>query len=297
MSTTQPSGSGRAESMVFDPDDVAAKRAKLATSVDRPSAARIYDYFLGGEHNFAIDQQFAQGLQAKIPRIGDYARECRLFMGRAVRRAAEAGHTQFVDIGSGLPVAGSVHEICDEVRPQCDTHVVYIDNEPIAFAHAELLLDDLADSSRHRAVYADMLDPVNLWQQVGETGVIDMNKPIVLLMSAVLHFVKDDMHPDEALEAHRRRLPAGSWLVLSQMSNENPASTEEATALRQLEGFYENTTNPGQLRTREEFSRFFGDLEMLDPGLVWAPEWYPDGRSLFQTYSESRIIAGVGRKP
>lgn len=282
--------------MVFDPDDVAAKRAKLATSVDRPSAARIYDYFLGGEHNFAIDQKFAQGLQTKIPRIGDYARECRLFMGRAVRRAAQEGHTQFVDIGSGLPVAGSVHEICDEVRPQHDTHVVYIDNEPIAFAHAELLLDDLADASRHRAVYADMLDPVNLWQQVGDTGVIDMSKPIVLLLSAVLHFVKDSARPSEALEFYRRRLPAGSWLVLSQMSDENPATPAEAEALRQLEEFYEGTTNPGQLRTRAEFAPFFGELEMMSPGLVWAPDWYPDGRSLFSRSSESRIIAGVGRK-
>jgi O-methyltransferase involved in polyketide biosynthesis len=223
--------------MVFDPDDVAAKRAKLANSVDKPSAARIYDYFLGGEHNFAIDQKFAEGLRARIPRIGDYARECRLFMGRAVRRAAEEGHTQFVDIGSGLPVAGSVHEICDEVRPQRDTHVVYIDNEPIAFAHAELLLDDLADSTRHRAVYADMLDPVNLWQQVGESGVIDLTKPVVLLLSAVLHFVKDEANPDDALDFYRRHMPPGSWLVLSQMSDENPASDEEADALRRLEEF------------------------------------------------------------
>ncbi|HVV22843.1 MAG TPA: SAM-dependent methyltransferase [Pseudonocardiaceae bacterium] len=282
--------------MVFDPEDVAARRAKLANSVDRPSAARIYDYFIGGDHNFAIDQKFAQGLQARIPRIGDYARECRLFMGRAVRQAAEEGHTQFIDIGSGLPTSGSVHEICDQVRPQRDTHVVYIDNEPIAFAHAELLLDDLADANRHRAVYADLLDPVNLWQQVGDTGVIDLRKPVVLLISAVLHFIKDEARPDEALEFYRRNLPPGSWLVLSQMSDENPADAEEAEALRQLEEFYENTTNPGQLRTREEFGRFFGDLELLEPGLVWAPAWHPDGKSLFDQDSQSRIIAGVARK-
>lgn len=294
--TTEQSGANRAKSVVFDPDDAVAKKAKLANSVDKPSAARIYDYFIGGEHNFAIDRQFAAGLQARIPRIGDYARECRLFMGRVVRRAAAAGHTQFIDIGSGLPATGSVHEIADQVRPEQDTHVVYIDNEPIAFAHAELLLDDLADANRHRAVYADMLDPVNLWEQVADTEVIDMDKPVVLLASAVLHFIKDDANPDHALDFYRRHLPSGSWLVLSQMSDEDPRDAAEEEALRQLEEVYENTTNPGQLRTRDEFKRFFGDLELIEPGLVWAPAWHPDGNSLFTQDSLSRIIGGVGRK-
>lgn len=294
--TTDQSGSARAESVVFDPDDAVARKAKLANSVDKPSAARIYDYFIGGEHNFAIDRQFAEGLRLRIPRIGDYARECRLFMGRVVREAAQQGYTQFVDVGSGLPATGSVHEILDEVRPQRDTHVVYIDNEPIAFAHAELLLDDLADANRHRAVYADMLDPMNLWEQVGETGVIDMDQPIVLLISAVLHFIKDEANPEGALDFYRRHLPSGSWLVLSQMSDENPRDEAEAEALRQLEEVYENTTNPGQLRTRTEFSRFFGDMTMVEPGLVWAPAWHPDGNTLFGQESASRIIGGVARK-
>lgn len=296
MTAAQDPGSGRQEPVVFDPDDQAARRAKLADSVDKPSAARIYDYFIGGEHNFAIDRQFAQGLRDNIPKIGEYARECRLFMGRAVRYAAERGHTQFVDIGSGLPTAGSVHEIADGVRAQGDSHVVYIDNEPIAFAHAELLLDDLADADRHRAVYADLLDPLNLWQQVADTDVIDMGKPIVLLVSAVLHFIKDEANPDEALAFYRDRLPEGSLLILSQMSGENPRDAEEEAALRQLEQFYEKTTNPGQLRRRDEFGRFFGDFELVEPGLVWAPDWHPDGRSLFPLGSQSRIIAGVGSK-
>lgn len=296
MTTDQASGSERGERLVFDPNDMSARKAKLANSVDKPSAARIYDYFIGGEHNFAIDRQFAETVRTRIPKIGEYAKECRLFMGRAVRWAAEHGQTQFVDIGSGLPTGGSVHEIADATRRQHDSHVVYIDNEPIAFAHAELLLDDLADPERHRAVYADMLDPVNLWDQVADTGVIDMTKPITLILSAVLHFIKDETNPDEALAFYRDRLPSGSLLVLSQMSDENPRDEDEAAALRQLEEFYERTTNPGQLRTRDEFLRFFGDFEMIDPGLVWAPDWHADGNSLFELGSQSRIIAGVGRK-
>ncbi|HEX3648931.1 MAG TPA: SAM-dependent methyltransferase, partial [Pseudonocardiaceae bacterium] len=112
----------------------------------------------------------------------------------------------------------------------------------------------------------------------------------------VLHFIKDEAHPDEALAFYRRKLPAGSLLVLSQMSDENPRDEEEAAALRQLEEFYERTTNPGQLRTRDEFARFFGDFDLVEPGLVWAPDWHPDGRSLFAQGSQSRIIGGVGRK-
>jgi hypothetical protein len=296
VTTDQSSGSGRGERLVFDQRDTSARQAKLADSVDKPSAARIYDYLIGGEHNFALDRQFAETLRSRIPRIGDYARECRLFMGRAVKWAAEHGHTQFVDIGSGLPSAGSVHEIADATRRQDDSHVVYVDNEPIAFAHAELLLDDLADPERHRAVYADLLDPVNLWEQVAEAGVIDMTRPVTLLVSAVLHFIKDEANPDDALAFHRDRLPSGSLLVLSQMSDENPVDEDEAAALQQLEEFYERTTNPGQLRTRTEFARFFGDFEMVEPGLVWAPDWHPDGGSVFAQGSQSRIIAGVARK-
>lgn len=267
-------------------------------SLDKPSAARVYDYFIGGTHHYAIDVEFAERLAARLPLIPRSAVTLRQFLGRAVRHCAEAGMTQFVDIGSGLPTAGNVHEVADETRPQHDTHVVYIDNEPIALAHSQILLADTADPERHVAIAGDLLQPRDLWKRVLETGIIDPEQPIVLLINAVLHFVKDERGPDEALAFYREQAAPGSMLVLSQATNENPADEEERQALLDLAEFYESTTNPGQLRTSEEFSRFFGDWEMVEPGLVYAPAWHPVARQAFvDEPSKSRIIGGVARKP
>lgn len=267
-------------------------------SLDRPSAGRVYDYFLGGSTNYAIDREFAAKIQARVPLIGEYMRTSRQFLARAVRHCAGLGLTQFVDIGSGLPTEGNVHEVADEARPQQDTHVVYIDNEPIALAHSTLLLADTADPERHRAIAADLMRPDELWERVGETGIIDFSQPIVLLLNAVLHFVKDSDDPDSVLASYREALPSGSLLVISQMTDENPRTDEERQALKDLLAYYEETTNPAQLRDTKEFARFFGGWEMLEPGLVYAPAWRPDGDTLFAASpSESRVIGGVARKP
>lgn len=270
----------------------------LAVSVDRPSAARIYDYLLGGSHNYAIDREFSRGLLARLPYMREHAKVCREFLGRSIRHCAKVGITQFVDIGSGLPTEGNVHEVADAVRPQADTRVVYIDNEPIAMAHLEFLLTEAADPRRHKAIAGDLLQPDDLWERVRATGVIDLRKPMALVINAVLHFVKDTANPDDALQFYRQVLPPDSLLVLFQMTNENPRNDGELQALVDLVDFYERTTNPGQLRTMAEFARFFGDWELLHPGLVYAPAWHPDKSTLFAaTPSESRILAGVARKP
>ncbi|GAA1228294.1 SAM-dependent methyltransferase [Prauserella halophila] len=271
----------------------------IEESLDKPSAARIYDYFIGGVTNYAIDRAFAEKVRERVPQLGEYCRTSRQFLGRTVRWCvAEAGIRQFVDLGSGLPTVGNVHEVADETRPQHDTRVVYTDNEPIALTHSEMLLADSADSSRHIAIAADVMQPDELWSRVMATGLIDRGEPVAMLVNAVLHFLKDETCPDRILEFYRRQLPPGSLLVLSQMTNENPASESEHKALDDLVDFYENTTNPGQLRTTEEFARFFGDFELVDPGLVYAPAWRPDSGTLFaHTPSESRVLGGVARKP
>jgi len=270
----------------------------VESSLDRPSAARVYDYFLGGTTNYAIDREFAEKVRQRIPLISDYCRTSRQFLGRAVRRCAELGVTQFLDIGSGLPTEGNVHDVADRARPSRDTRVLYVDNEPIALAHSTLLLADTADPARHQALAADFMRPADLWRRVRASGLLDLRQPVALVINAVMHFVKDEDDPDTVLDFYRRSLAPGSLLVLSQMTNENPRSDEERQALIDLVDYYQGTTNPAQLRPTAEFARFFGDWELLEPGLVYAPAWHPDSATVFAAApSQSRVIGGVGRKP
>jgi O-methyltransferase involved in polyketide biosynthesis len=270
----------------------------IEDSLDRPSAARVYDYFIGGETNYAIDRAFAEKLRERLPLIGEYCMTSREFLGRAVRKCSELGIRQFVDIGSGLPSVGNVHEVADDVRPELDTHVLYIDNEPIALAHSEVLLANTADPERHLAMAGDFLDRDILWNHIMDSGVINVKKPIALLINAVMHFIRDEQNPDELLEYYRKKLAPGSMLILSQMTGENPVNEDERQALLDLIAYYETTTNPATFRTMTEFSRFFGNWPLLEPGLVYAPAWYPTEHTLFASSpSESRVIGGVARKP
>jgi O-methyltransferase involved in polyketide biosynthesis len=157
-------------------------------SIEKPSSARVYDYFLGGRHNYAIDREFAQRRIEEMPDIARAMRSNRAFTGRAVRHALDAGITQFVDIGSGLPSQGQAHEIADAVAPQARARVIYLDNEPIAHAHAEILLDREADPERHKAVIADFHNTNDLWDKVTDTGLIRLDEPTCLIVTAILHF-------------------------------------------------------------------------------------------------------------
>jgi len=269
----------------------------IGGNIDKPSAARVYDYFLDGKHHYAIDEAFAKKIEARLPLIRQTAVTCREFLGRAVRHCAQAGITQFIDIGSGLPTQGNVHEIADQARPQRDTRVVYVDNEPVTLMHSQILLADTAEEHRHKALAADLLRPHDLWHRILQTRIIDRGRPVALIINAVLHFIKDEQGPDAALTFFRERLAPGSMLVLSQLTAENPVDEEERQALDDLVEYYESTTNPGQPRTSEEFSRFFGDWDLVEPGLVYAPAWHPEkGIAFADTPSKSRIIAGVARK-
>lgn len=269
---------------------------ELAASVNKPSAARVYDWYLGGGHHWAVDREFGRKIESILPDVKMYAIENRRFLNRAVRYCLRQGIRQFVDIGSGLPSAGNVHEIAEEEVPG-EVSVVYVDNEPIAHGYSTMILDRKGDPRRHRALRADLLEHDDLWQQVLDTGVIDPEQPIALLVVAVLHFVKDTHEPYEHLAYYRDQLPAGSMLVLSHFSNED-VDAAGAEAHHALEEFYENTTNPGQLRGRAEFARFFGDFPLVEPGITYTPAWLPDSEDEFDgPPAAARIIAGVARKP
>ena len=268
----------------------------LTGSLAKPSVARIYDYILGGTHNYAIDREFAEKQLAVMPDMREAMLANRAFLGRAVRYAVQQGIRQFVDIGSGLPSAGQVHQIADEEAPG-ECRVVYVDYEPIAHAHAEILLDADADPQRHRAVCADYLEYEDLWDQVLATGVINPDEPACLLVVALLHFMQPDQQPEQAMAYYRDQLARDSLLVLSHGCDEL-----DDESIQSVVSNYKSTTNAAYLRSRAEFSEFFGDFGLVDPGLAWVPEWRPDsGDASIEEFwdgnaARSRLLGGVARK-
>lgn len=270
---------------------------RLHESVNKVSVGRVYDYLLGGVHNYAVDQQFAEEQLKKLPEMRDFAQANRAFLGRAVRCAVEMGIRQFVDIGSGLPTQGNVHEVAEELAPG-ECRVVYIDNEPIARAHAEILLEKTADPDRHRALDADFFDAEQLWQRVLDTGLIDPREPVALLVVALLHFMPPETDPGRTLSFYRDRLPAGSLLALSHI-HVDPGDTEILAASKEVTASYrKQANNPAMPRDREDVGAFFDGFEMVEPGLVWLPQWRPEGHEQHREQPHrSRALAGLGRKP
>jgi hypothetical protein len=253
--------------------------APESIDLDRPNAARIYDYLLGGVANFEQDRVFAEQLLEVMPQARAAARLNRAFLRRAVRFCAEAGVRQFVDIGSGIPTSGNVHEIAPDAR------VLYVDNEPVAVTHSELLLDD---NELATVMLGDLTDP----DPVLASPLIDWNEPVALLMVAVLHFIPDEAGPREAVARYVSALAPGSYLVLSH-GVEHP-TLEGADEVDRL---YKKSANPGVRRTVQEVTEFFGGLELVPPGLVWTPEWRPDSPDdVGDDPTSALVMAGVARK-
>jgi hypothetical protein len=274
------------------------ERLRAATgisSVDKPSSARVYDYFLGGEHNYAIDRAFAEKQVQQVPQLGRAMRSNRAFVGRAVRYALESGVKQFIDIGSGLPSQGQAHEIADEEYPDAEARVVYIDNEPIAHAHSEILLDDDADPGRHAAVFGDYFDYRNLWKQIIATDLIEPAEPVCLLVTAILHFMRPETNPERAMSFFRKQLAPGSVLVLS-----HGALDPSNVRAQEVADNYAKTTNSAYMRDEAEVTEFFGDWKLVDPGVVWTVEWRPDGNEEHwwgDSVGLSGYLAGVATRP
>ncbi|WP_019813295.1 SAM-dependent methyltransferase [Saccharomonospora saliphila] len=263
--------------------------------LDRPSSGRIYDYWLGGTNNYAIDREFAEKQLALAPEIREAVRENRAFLRRAVRFAVESGIRQFVDLGSGLPTQGNVHEVADEVAPGA-TRVVYVDHEPVAHAHARILLEDTADPERHRALWGDFFDGPRLWERVVAEG-IDPGEPICLLTVALLHLMPPESDPATPMAFYRDQLAPGSLLVLSHacLDTDDEAAKDAFGRIRDDYG-KRTAVKASPMRSRAEITEFFGGLELIDPGLVWLPEWRPD-EPYTGDVTRTRAVAGVARVP
>ncbi len=257
----------------------------------RAHAARMYDYLLGGKDHFAIDRETAEKALQAVPTGRISARENRAFLGRAVRYlVAEAGIRQFLDIGTGLPNAGNVHDVAQSIAP--DARVVYVDNDPIVLAHARALLTS-SPAGRTAYVDADLREPERILGHEATLGTLDFGKPIALMIISVLHFVPDEHEPARVIRTLLDALPPGSYLAGSHGSPEfNPEGSAAWSRAYQAGGL------PLQLRTTQEFSDLaFTGLDLVDPGMVVVSDWRPEPGSDRPDPAQVAIVGAVAIKP
>jgi SAM-dependent methyltransferase len=258
------------------------------------TAARMYDYFLGGVHNFPADQDAARKLIALFPHIPAGARANRAFLRRAVRHLATAGVRQFLDIGSGIPTEGNVHEVAQSVAP--DARVVYVDIDPVAVAES---LELLEGNTYATAIRGDLRSPESVLDHPAVRRHLDLAQPIALLLASVLHFVPDDAEARAVVRHLVGALPPGSHLVISHAAAESFPTPDDIDP--EVDGIYDRVTATSvKLRTRPDIEPFFGDVELVEPGLVWLTEWRPDPGEADEFGGAAYLSgawAGVGRKP
>lgn len=268
--------------------------------LDHANVARVYDYLLGGSVHWTIDRAFARLVDTQVPQFRHIVFAHRQFAKRAIRHLVGLGVRQFIDIGSGLLSKDNTHQLADEVAP--DSRVVYVDNEPVAVAHVEILLDEAGDPNRHAIIDGDLCEPDELWDDVLATGLIDEHEPLAVFMFSVLHHFKPDPdgndHGAQIVARYRERLPVGSYLGLSHVTVDGVPPALELK-LRELKRLWDEwCSGKVYARSRAAIESLFGDFEIIDPGVVWTPLWRPGGeRAVYaDSPSEAAVLAGVGRK-
>ncbi|WP_301130394.1 SAM-dependent methyltransferase [Streptomyces cacaoi] len=252
-----------------------------------PHSARIWNYLLGGKDHYAVDRAAGDRVCAVFPGMVDITRHSRAFTGRVVRYlTGEAGITQFLDIGTGLPTVDNTHEVAQREIPHA--RIVYVDNDPLVLAHAQALLTSTPQGATSY-VHADIRDPAHIMEAAART--LDLSRPVGLMLMGVLGLVADR---EEAREVTRRlldALPAGSYLGLNDGSTTDPAYTEAIGRFNAESGAVPYTP-----RTPAEIEQFFDGLELLEPGVVSCPHWRPEVLP-FGMPAEIAVHGGLARKP
>lgn len=263
--------------------------APTGIDISVPSVARMYDYYLGGKDNFAVDREASEQLSLAAPGTRALAVNNRRYLQRAVRVLAEQyGVTQFLDHGSGLPTQDNVHQIAQQVHP--GARVVYIDNDPIVLAHGRALL---ADNATTTVITADMRDTDTVMAHSDVVKLIDFSQPVAALFVSVLHCVPDSDDPGALVRRVMDRLAPGSFIVVSHLVSDDDPVRERLTdfMLTATQG------NWGRVRRTEEVTAFFDGLELLEPGLGEISTWRPDGtEGPVQESTEWIEFGGVARK-
>jgi S-adenosyl methyltransferase len=241
----------------------------VASGVDVTVAhpARRYDYWLGGKDHFAADRESGDAVAAAFPTIRTAAVENRLFLGRAVHYlAAEAGIDQFLDIGTGIPAADNTHEVAQAINPAA--RVVYVDNDPVVLAHARALLTSTPEGAT-TCLQADLRDPDGILGDPAVAAMLDLRRPVALMLVAVLHFILEEDRPLDLVRQLVAALPAGSYLVLSHATSDHmPAEVSAGVNAADAA-----TRVPFQFRSRDQFAGFFEGHELVPPGIVSVADW------------------------
>jgi SAM-dependent methyltransferase len=262
--------------------------APRSIDISVPSVSRIYDHYLGGSHNFEVDREAARKAMEFMPGLPKIMQANRAFMRRAVGFALDEGIEQFLDIGSGIPTFGNVHEVAQSARP--GARVVYVDHDPVAVAHSQAVLDGNEDAG---VVAADLRKPQEILAAAEVDRLIDLNRPVALLLVAILHFVEDEDDPYGAVAELCDALAPGSLLILTHASYEGvPLPAERAAGTVDV---YKDIRNPLIMRSRDEIARFFEGYDMVEPGLVSMPHWRPQTAPEDEDPYAFSGFAGVGR--
>jgi len=263
----------------------AGKPAEIDTTVAHP--ARVYDYWLGGTHNFPADREAAEQVLAATPGLRERVRANRAFLVRAVRYlAADVGVRQFLDIGTGIPSAGNTHEVAQAAAP--DARIVYADNDPIVLTHAKTLLASTPEG-RTQYIHGDLRDGAAILREAA--GTLDLTKPVALLLFGVLHLITDAEDPNRIVAGLMAALPPGSYLALS-----HPALDIHPGQAEAQRRYNARVATPQTLRTLAQVSRLFAGLELVPPGVVYVHTWRPDPGDIVPPDGVS-AYGGVGRKP
>jgi SAM-dependent methyltransferase len=255
--------------------------------IERPSVARIYDYNLGGSHNFAADRRIAKQMNEVMPELPAIQRANRSFLYRAVRYLVDVGVRQLLDLGSGIPTVGNVHEIAERASP--GTRVVYVDIDPVAVAHSRMMLEGNQNAT---AIQADLRQAEHILTSPEVRRLLDLDLPVAVLMVGVLHYFPDTEDPAGLVAAYRDALAPGSYLAVSHASTEGaPPGIGKAIELFSRVGAF-------HLRSRSEITRLFDGYQLVEPGVVYLTAWRPDWPEDVGDRPEwSGTYAGVGRKP
>jgi SAM-dependent methyltransferase len=282
--------------------DLSAHDLETATVTDRPSWAptgidlnvpsvsRIYDYFLGGSHNFEVDREAARKAMKALPGIPKISQANRAVMRRAVRFAVDRGITQFLDIGSGIPTFGNVHEVAQAARP--GARVVYVDNDPVAIAHSRAVLQDTPDAD---IAAADLRDPRSILEAPETRRMLDLSRPVALMLVAVLHFLPDEDRPAEIVATLRDALAPGSVVVITHATPDHEAAPAGQS---EVQAVYRRATTASLItRTADQLRPFFDGFEIVEPGIVHLPHWRPDTPPGDEDPAVLLGLAGVGLKP